>query len=65
MKNNENDIIPSFHFRVLFTGLKGVTELDTRFESVSGIQGSRAVEIPDGGKRKKRTAAVPVFSRLF
>lgn len=57
MTNNENDIIPSFRFRVLFTGLKGITDLDTSFESVSGIQGSRTVEITDAGKKKDSTTS--------
>jgi phage tail-like protein len=64
MTNNENDIIPSFHFRVLFMGLKGVTDLDTRFESVSGIQGSRAVEITDAGKRKEKDSSTTSFQPL-
>ena len=64
MTNNENDIIPSFHFRVLFTGLKGITDQDTRFESVSGIQGSRAVEITDAGKKKEKDNSPGIFQPL-
>ena len=64
MTNNEHDIISSFNFRVLFTGLKGVTDLDTRFESVSGIQGSRAVEIPDGEKKKEKDSSSTSFQPL-
>lgn len=64
MTNSDHDIIPSFHFRVLFTGLKGVTDLDTRFESVSGIQGSRADEIAGAGKKKEKDSSTTSFQPL-
>lgn len=58
MTNTDNDIIASFHFRVLFTGLKGITDTDTRFESVSGIQGNRVADINNAGKAKDTGTAV-------
>jgi phage tail-like protein len=44
---NSDYMVPAFHFRVLFTGLEGLTEADTRFESVSGIQASLQHELVD------------------
>jgi phage tail-like protein len=64
MTTTENNIIPSFHFRVVFTGLNGITAADTRFESVSGIQGCRLVETKENAKKNDRETSTTGFQPL-
>ncbi|MEO5685244.1 MAG: phage tail protein [Chitinophagaceae bacterium] len=59
---NNNKIVSSFHFRVLFKGLKEITDIDSRFQSVSGIQGALQQET-DKGKSLVTTVFQPVILR--
>jgi phage tail-like protein len=58
MTTNNNYIIPAFHFRVSFTGLRVATEADTMFESVSGIQGTLQHGITDPGNRNENATTI-------
>lgn len=60
--NENNSPLPAFHFRVLFKGLEGISEIDSQFQSVTGIKAVRENN-PTAGSEK--TAGATIFNPVI
>lgn len=60
---NENNFpLPAFHFRVLFKGLEGISEIDSQFQSVTGIKAMRDNNTTAGSEK---TSGTTIFNPVI
>ncbi len=57
--NENNFTLPAFHFRVLFKGLEAISEIDSQFQSVTGI---KAIRDNNPAAGLERTAGATIFN---